>query len=109
MSKRPLNVLQILPNLNVGGVERGTVQMTAALVARGHKAFVVSGNGTLVKEIKQAGGKHLSLKVGQKSPLTLFLIPKLVRLFMKHNINICLLYTSPSPRDMRRTRMPSSA
>ena len=24
-------------------------------------------------------------------------------------INICLLYTSPSPRDMRRSRMPSSA
>ena len=23
--------------------------------------------------------------------------------------NICLLYTSPSPRDMRRSRMPSSA
>ena len=23
--------------------------------------------------------------------------------------NTCLLYTSPSPRDMRRTRMPSSA
>ena len=25
------------------------------------------------------------------------------------NPNICLLYTSPSPRDMRRSRMPSSA
>ena len=24
-------------------------------------------------------------------------------------LNFCLLYTSPSPRDMRRTRMPSSA
>ena len=24
-------------------------------------------------------------------------------------INFCLLYTSPSPRDMRRSRMPSSA
>ena len=23
--------------------------------------------------------------------------------------NLCLLYTSPSPRDMRRSRMPSSA
>ena len=23
--------------------------------------------------------------------------------------DICLLYTSPSPRDMRRSRMPSSA
>ena len=35
----------------------------------------------------------------------------------KHNLNYdgtraidgCLLYTSPSPRDMRRSRMPSSA
>ena len=24
-------------------------------------------------------------------------------------VKICLLYTSPSPRDMRRSRMPSSA
>ena len=24
-------------------------------------------------------------------------------------LNTCLLYTSPSPRDMRRSRMPSSA
>ena len=23
--------------------------------------------------------------------------------------NVCLLYTSPSPRDVRRSRMPSSA
>ena len=27
----------------------------------------------------------------------------------KNNLWICLLYTSPSPRDMRRSRMPSSA
>ena len=26
-----------------------------------------------------------------------------------HNLGACLLYTSPSPRDMRRSRMPSSA
>ena len=25
------------------------------------------------------------------------------------SIDVCLLYTSPSPRDMRRSRMPSSA
>ena len=28
---------------------------------------------------------------------------------LPQRINICLLYTSPSPRDMRRSRMPSSA
>ena len=27
----------------------------------------------------------------------------------KHKANVCLLYTSPSPRDRTRTRMPSSA
>ena len=30
-----------------------------------------------------------------------------IRYFVKGNS--CLLYTSPSPRDMRRSRMPSSA
>ena len=28
---------------------------------------------------------------------------------IKRTKNTCLLYTSPSPRDMRRSRMPSSA
>ena len=33
----------------------------------------------------------------------------LVYLFDKYGINPCLLYTSPSPRDKRQSRMPSSA
>ena len=28
---------------------------------------------------------------------------------LSHNLSICLLYTSPSPRDKCRSRMPSSA
>ncbi|GAB5801631.1 hypothetical protein JMUB7527_28560 [Staphylococcus aureus] len=28
---------------------------------------------------------------------------------VSHELKTCLLYTSPSPRDMRRSRMPSSA
>ena len=28
---------------------------------------------------------------------------------VEHNIMICLLYTSPSPRDLSTSRMPSSA
>ena len=32
------------------------------------------------------------------------------RLYLKYIVRYnCLLYTSPSPRDMRRSRMPSSA
>ena len=29
--------------------------------------------------------------------------------FIDNNCNVCLLYTSPSPRDKRQSRMPSSA
>ena len=29
--------------------------------------------------------------------------------FMRNGINPCLLYTSPSPRDRQKSRMPSSA
>ena len=29
--------------------------------------------------------------------------------FIHCKVETCLLYTSPSPRDMRRSRMPSSA
>ena len=32
-----------------------------------------------------------------------------IELMKKISSNVCLLYTSPSPRDMRRSRMPSSA
>ena len=31
------------------------------------------------------------------------------RIVVKNALPGCLLYTSPSPRDMRRSRMPSSA
>ena len=33
----------------------------------------------------------------------------LTRYHRMNGFNTCLLYTSPSPRDMRRSRMPSSA
>ena len=36
-------------------------------------------------------------------------ITRRVRLSCRNNNNICLLYTSPSPRDQRGSRMPSSA
>ena len=33
----------------------------------------------------------------------------LIPCYLTDSLNICLLYTAPSPRDMRRSRMPSSA
>ena len=36
-------------------------------------------------------------------------LARVVGLFSGRGYNICLLYTSPSPRDVEESRMPSSA
>ena len=62
-----LTVLQLLPDLNVGGVERGTIEIAASLVAHGHRALVASNHGRLVAELAESGGEHINLPVGKKS------------------------------------------
>jgi len=58
-----MNVLQILPELNVGGVESGTLDLAKHLVELGHKAVVVSAGGELVKELESHGAIHYQLPV----------------------------------------------
>ena len=62
-----MNILQILPELNVGGVETGTIDLAKHLVRLGHKAVVVSAGGELVKELEACGAIHYQLPVHKKS------------------------------------------
>ena len=41
--------------------------------------------------------------------LLVFMLPILVSCLFQQLYNTCLLYTSPSPRDRQKSRMPSSA
>lgn len=63
-------VMQVLPRLGTGGVERGTLEMTRALVEAGWKALVVSAGGDMVGRIRHIGGEHIELPVDSKNPLT---------------------------------------
>ena len=65
-----MNVLQLLPELKSGGVERGTVDLAKYLRKRGHSAVVVSAGGALVGELTSAGVKHYALPVHRKSPFS---------------------------------------
>ena len=76
---KPMTVLQLLPELNVGGVERGTLEIARALTAAGHRALVVSGGGRLVPELEDLGATHIELPIGRKHPLTLSLIGQIGR------------------------------
>ena len=54
------------------------------------------------------GTRNIANSLYQATPLILTAVATLIS-FRVGMFNICLLYTSPSPRDMRRSRMPSSA
>lgn len=74
---RPLSVVQLLPALEAGGVERSTLEIAAALRARGHRAVVISAGGRLLPELQALGAEHIDLDIGRKSLRSLRLVAPL--------------------------------
>lgn len=68
---RALTVVQLLPALESGGVERSTLEIADALVRSGHRAVVVSAGGRLVPRLLDTGAEHVELEIGRKSLATL--------------------------------------
>lgn len=84
-----MKILQVLPELNVGGVETGTLDLAKYLMRLGHKSVVVSAGGSLVKELEAGGSKHYPLAVNKKSFISVFkLIPKLAQIIKEEEIDI---------------------
>lgn len=65
-------VLQVVPEMKSGGVERGAVEIAAALVQAGACALVASAGGRMVAELEGAGGVHAKLPLASKNPLTIY-------------------------------------
>ncbi len=65
-----MRVLQVIPELEIGGAERTTIDIAKALVAAGHSAFVVSQGGRMVDELP-AEAQHTVLPVATKNPVTI--------------------------------------
>jgi glycosyltransferase involved in cell wall biosynthesis len=88
MADRKLTVVQILPALESGGVERGTLEVAGVLVQAGHRSIVISAGGRLVEALTAAGSEHISLPVGRKSLLTLLQIRRLRRILQQERVDI---------------------
>ena len=69
---RPPAILQILPALVTGGVERGTLEIAEAQVAAGFRAFVASAGGPLVAPLEKLGARHVALPLDSKTPWALW-------------------------------------
>ncbi|EIF51005.1 glycosyltransferase family 4 protein [Sulfurovum sp. AR] len=65
-----MKIVQLLPELNEGGVERGTVELSRELVKLGHESIVISAGGKLEEQITKEGGIHITFDVCSKNPLT---------------------------------------
>ena len=89
MTSHPLTVMQVLPSLVTGGVERGAVDIATALVAEGGRAIVVSSGGPMAHDLTRAGAEHITLPVDSKNPFVIRKnIDRLAHLIRANNVDI---------------------
>ena len=70
-----MKILQVLPEMNAGGVERGTLEIAGFLAKHGHEAVVISNGGRMVSALESAGARHVTMPVHRKSLATLLQVP----------------------------------
>lgn len=84
-----MNVLQVVPELNAGGVEGTTLEIAEALIAQGHKAHVISAGGRMEDELIRMGGILHKADIGSKNLFSIFRRIRLLRAILhEHKIDI---------------------
>lgn len=86
--KKPV-VLQVLPEMNQGGVEIGTIEIASALQEKGIKNFVASAGGRLEYNLDKLKVPHFNLPLKTKNPFKMWLnYRRLVKIIKENDINI---------------------
>ena len=78
-----MRILQVLPALESGGVERGTLEFARELVRLGHDSCVLSSGGRLVSRLEAEGSRHFQLPVHRKHLASLLQIRNIYRLLQE--------------------------
>jgi glycosyltransferase involved in cell wall biosynthesis len=87
-TKQPV-VLQVLPEMNHGGVEMGTVEIASGMQEAGIKNFVASAGGRMVYDLQKLKVTHFELPLKTKNPIKMWLNSKKLEKIIKDNgINI---------------------
>ena len=82
-------ILQLLPSLMSGGVEREVIQLAELIGRSGYNSFVASAGGILVSQLYQVKARHFELPLNSKNPFVIWRnVKKLVEIIEKHNIEI---------------------
>lgn len=82
-------IMQVLPSLESGGVERGTLEINKAITQCGWQSLVASSGGILSSSVGYQGGVHETLPLSSKSPFAIYSnIGRLTRLIRKYGVNL---------------------
>lgn len=87
---KKITVLQVLPSLESGGVERGTIDIAKFLKKENFEPIVASAGGVLVYDLKEANINHIALtSLKRKDPISILLnIFKLKEIIIKNQVDI---------------------
>jgi len=82
-------ILQVVPALISGGVERGTLEIAKKIVDSKNISFVISSGGPLVDALKKAGSEHITMNVASKNPLTILRnVSKIIKVIRDNDVDI---------------------
>jgi glycosyltransferase involved in cell wall biosynthesis len=65
-------ILQIVPSLNSGGVERTVLDIAQAIIKAGGQAIVATSGGRMVQELETMGASVLLLPLASKNPFVMW-------------------------------------
>ena len=84
-----MNIVQIVPEMDIGGVEQGTYDLARGLLEKGHQSIVISNGGRFIPELKKIGVQHYTLPVHRKSPIVMAkMVKKVKNILQKENADI---------------------
>lgn len=69
--RRAPTVLQVLPAMQAGAMQRATVEVAAGLARAGWRAIVASAGGAMEYELGRAGAEHCGLPLDRQGPLAI--------------------------------------
>ncbi len=83
-----MKIVQVVPRLESGGVERGTVEVAAALAQTEHDPIVISEGGSMVGQLEALGVRHEQMNVGRKTVGSLLSIGQLASFLRREQVDI---------------------
>jgi len=86
---KDLKLLQVIPSLESGGAEQGTIDVANYIAEQGYESFVASKSGRMLNQLNRRSVKHIDLPVHSKNPFIMLQNAKRIKnIILNNKINL---------------------